>query len=86
MAERSRTVRAALAVCAVAIIAAALTLLLPLAGASAIRAWFDALPAGEQRTVDTVLKVLGPAVSGLALALSVLVHRRRTRRRENQDS
>jgi hypothetical protein len=84
MPDRPRAIRAALAVCAIAIAAAALTLLLPLAGASMIRARFDALPADEQKTVDTALKVLGPTVSGLALALSVLVHRRRRRSQDRK--
>ncbi|WP_417071176.1 hypothetical protein [Niveibacterium terrae] len=83
MANRPKSIRIALAVCAVAIAAATLTLLLPFAGASLIRAWFDALPAGEQKTVDTALRVLSPAVSSLALALSVLIHRRRARNSED---
>lgn len=68
---------AALIVCAVALGSAALTLVLAIAGSSALRAWSDTLPACEQKTVNTALGALGPVVSGLALALSALVHRRR---------
>lgn len=78
MAKRPKSIRIALSVCTIAIAAAALTLLLPFAGASMIRAWFDALPPDGQKTVDTALRVLGPTISGLVLALSVVVHRRRS--------
>lgn len=78
MANRPKSIRIALVICAIAIAAAALTLLLPFAGASMIRACFNALPPDGQKTVDTALRVLGPAVSGLVLALSALIHRRRS--------
>ena len=82
MPDKPRAIRAALIVCAIALLAAALTLLLPFAGASVIRAWFGALSASEQKTEDTALRMLGPAVSGLSLILSVLIHWRRRAERK----
>ena len=62
MAKRPKSIRIALSVCTIAIAAAALTLLLPFAGASMIRAWFD-VEAFLREQPDEAAKIMAKVVN-----------------------